>query len=121
MKVQPSVKKICDKCKVIRRNGRVMVICENLRHKQRQGWRTSPWSSASPPQQRPHESPDFEHTHHDEARSTRPPLGHLEGAGGHGMSPSARRPRTGPGWAGPVAAPDLRTPRKGNHPQMARL
>jgi large subunit ribosomal protein L36 len=37
MKVQPSVKKICDKCKVIRRHGRVMVICENLRHKQRQG------------------------------------------------------------------------------------
>ncbi|MSX71234.1 MAG: 50S ribosomal protein L36, partial [Actinobacteria bacterium] len=24
MKVQPSVKKICDKCKVIRRKGRVM-------------------------------------------------------------------------------------------------
>ncbi|GGE82425.1 hypothetical protein GCM10011313_01110 [Mycetocola zhadangensis] len=37
MKVKPSVKKICDKCKVIRRNGRVMVICENPRHKQRQG------------------------------------------------------------------------------------
>jgi len=37
MKVQPSVKKICDKCKVIRRHGRVMVICENVRHKQRQG------------------------------------------------------------------------------------
>ena len=37
MKVQPSVKKICDKCKVIRRHGRVQVICENLRHKQRQG------------------------------------------------------------------------------------
>jgi large subunit ribosomal protein L36 len=34
---QPSVKKICDKCKVIRRHGRVMVICENPRHKQRQG------------------------------------------------------------------------------------
>ena len=33
MKVQPSVKKICDKCKVIRRHGRIMVICENLRHK----------------------------------------------------------------------------------------
>ncbi|HEY8621521.1 MAG TPA: 50S ribosomal protein L36, partial [Dermatophilaceae bacterium] len=31
MKVHPSVKKICDKCKVIRRHGRVMVICENLR------------------------------------------------------------------------------------------
>ncbi|MFM7212053.1 MAG: 50S ribosomal protein L36, partial [Actinomycetota bacterium] len=26
MKVKPSVKKICDKCKVIRRHGRVMVI-----------------------------------------------------------------------------------------------
>ncbi|GGO06404.1 50S ribosomal protein L36 [Microbispora rosea subsp. aerata] len=37
MKVKPSVKKICDKCKVIRRHGRVMVICDNLRHKQRQG------------------------------------------------------------------------------------
>jgi large subunit ribosomal protein L36 len=37
MKVNPSVKKICDKCKVIRRHGRVMVICDNLRHKQRQG------------------------------------------------------------------------------------
>ncbi|MBP2704851.1 50S ribosomal protein L36 [Microbispora sp. RL4-1S] len=38
MKVKPSVKKICDNCKVIRRHGRVMVICStNLRHKQRQG------------------------------------------------------------------------------------
>ena len=37
MKVKPSVKKICDSCKVIRRLGRVMVICENPRHKQRQG------------------------------------------------------------------------------------
>jgi large subunit ribosomal protein L36 len=37
VKVKPSVKKICDKCKVIRRHGRVMVICDNLRHKQRQG------------------------------------------------------------------------------------
>ena len=30
-------KKICDKCKVIRRKGVVMVICENPKHKQRQG------------------------------------------------------------------------------------
>ena len=37
MKVRPSVKKICEKCKVIMRNGRVMVICENPKHKQRQG------------------------------------------------------------------------------------
>lgn len=37
MKVRPSVKKICDKCKVIRRKGVVRVICTNARHKQRQG------------------------------------------------------------------------------------
>ena len=38
MKVNPSVKPICDHCKVIRRHGRVMVICKsNQRHKQRQG------------------------------------------------------------------------------------
>jgi large subunit ribosomal protein L36 len=28
---------MCEKCKVIRRNGRVLVICSNPRHKQRQG------------------------------------------------------------------------------------
>jgi large subunit ribosomal protein L36 len=37
MKVRASVKKICDKCKVIRRKGVVRVICENSKHKQRQG------------------------------------------------------------------------------------
>jgi large subunit ribosomal protein L36 len=37
MKVRPSVKKICDKCKVVRRKNVVRVICENPRHKQRQG------------------------------------------------------------------------------------
>ena len=37
MKVRPSVKKVCDKCKVVRRRGVVRVICENPRHKQRQG------------------------------------------------------------------------------------
>ena len=37
MKVRPSVKKICDKCKVIRRGGKVLVICENAIHKQKQG------------------------------------------------------------------------------------
>ena len=29
MKVRASVKPICEKCKVIKRNGKVMVICEN--------------------------------------------------------------------------------------------
>ena len=37
MKVRASVKPMCDKCKVIKRHGRVMVICENPKHKQRQG------------------------------------------------------------------------------------
>ena len=37
MKVSASVKKICLKCKIIRRKGVVRVICENPRHKQRQG------------------------------------------------------------------------------------
>jgi len=37
MKVRPSVKRICDKCRIVRREGRVYVICENPKHKQRQG------------------------------------------------------------------------------------
>ena len=37
MKVRASVKKICDKCKIIRRQGTVRVICDNRRHIQRQG------------------------------------------------------------------------------------
>ncbi len=37
MKVRASVKKICDKCKIIKRKGKVMIICENSRHKQKQG------------------------------------------------------------------------------------
>ncbi|MCA9583981.1 MAG: 50S ribosomal protein L36 [Myxococcales bacterium] len=37
MKVRPSVKKVCDKCKIVRRKGVVRIICNNPRHKQRQG------------------------------------------------------------------------------------
>jgi small subunit ribosomal protein S8 len=37
MKVRSSVKKICAKCRVIRRRGTLFVICENPKHKQRQG------------------------------------------------------------------------------------
>jgi large subunit ribosomal protein L36 len=37
MKVQASVKKRCDKCKIVRRRGVVRVLCTNPRHKQRQG------------------------------------------------------------------------------------
>jgi len=38
MKVQASVKRICENCKVIRRKGRILVICSKTpKHKQRQG------------------------------------------------------------------------------------
>ena len=38
MKVRPSVKRICENCKIIRREGRVRVICNtNAKHKQVQG------------------------------------------------------------------------------------
>lgn len=37
MKVRASVKKMCNNCKIIRRNGVVRVICINPKHKQRQG------------------------------------------------------------------------------------
>lgn len=37
MKVRSSVKRICERCKVVRRKGVVRVICTNARHKQRQG------------------------------------------------------------------------------------
>ncbi|MCH8125975.1 50S ribosomal protein L36 [candidate division KSB1 bacterium] len=37
MKVRASVKRICDKCTIIKRKGVVRVICSNPRHKQRQG------------------------------------------------------------------------------------
>jgi large subunit ribosomal protein L36 len=37
MKVRASVKRICENCKLIRRQGKLLVICTNPRHKQRQG------------------------------------------------------------------------------------
>ena len=38
MKVSPSVRRICEKCKIIRRKRVVRVICSaNPKHKQRQG------------------------------------------------------------------------------------
>ncbi len=38
MKVQPSVKRRCENCKIVRRKGVVRVICKTEpRHKQRQG------------------------------------------------------------------------------------
>jgi large subunit ribosomal protein L36 len=37
MKVRASVKPMCERCRVIKRHGKTMVICTNPRHKQRQG------------------------------------------------------------------------------------
>jgi large subunit ribosomal protein L36 len=37
MKVRASVRRICDKCKIVRRRGVVFVVCADPRHKQRQG------------------------------------------------------------------------------------
>ncbi|MGD1033519.1 MAG: 50S ribosomal protein L36 [Candidatus Dormibacteria bacterium] len=37
MKVRASVRRMCDRCKIIKRKGAVRVICENPKHKQRQG------------------------------------------------------------------------------------
>jgi len=38
MKVRTSVKKICEHCRIVRRQGKVLVICpRNPKHKQRQG------------------------------------------------------------------------------------
>jgi len=37
MKVKPSVKRLCERCRIVKRKGVVRVICNNPRHKQRQG------------------------------------------------------------------------------------
>lgn len=37
MKVRPSVKRFCRDCRIIKRKGRLMVICKDPKHKQRQG------------------------------------------------------------------------------------
>lgn len=37
MKVRASVKKICRNCKIIKRSGKVRIICKEPKHKQKQG------------------------------------------------------------------------------------
>lgn len=37
MKVQASAKTRCKDCKVVRRKGRVFILCKIAKHKQRQG------------------------------------------------------------------------------------
>ncbi|MBI5209220.1 MAG: 50S ribosomal protein L36 [Elusimicrobia bacterium] len=37
MKVRASVKPICQKCRMVKRNGVLRVLCKNPKHKQKQG------------------------------------------------------------------------------------
>jgi large subunit ribosomal protein L36 len=37
MRVRSSLKKICEKCRFVRRRGKLFVICEVPKHTQRQG------------------------------------------------------------------------------------
>ena len=37
MKVLSSVKKRCKDCKIVKRKGKIYVVCTNPKHKQRQG------------------------------------------------------------------------------------
>jgi len=37
MKVRSSVRKMCERCKIVKRSGKVRVICVNPKHKQVQG------------------------------------------------------------------------------------
>lgn len=37
MKVRASIRRICENCKIVRRRGKIYVICKDPRHKQRQG------------------------------------------------------------------------------------
>ncbi|MBW1690008.1 MAG: 50S ribosomal protein L36 [Deltaproteobacteria bacterium] len=37
MKVRASIKRRCKHCKIVKRRGVLRVICDNPRHKQRQG------------------------------------------------------------------------------------
>jgi large subunit ribosomal protein L36 len=37
MKIRSSIKKRCTKCVVIKRKGKLLIVCSKLKHKQRQG------------------------------------------------------------------------------------
>ncbi|KAI8104339.1 hypothetical protein M9434_002897 [Picochlorum sp. BPE23] len=48
MKVRASVRRLCDACRIVRRRGRVYVVCkENKKHKQRQGYHSVSESTAA--------------------------------------------------------------------------
>nr|WEM32101.1 ribosomal protein L36 [Ostreobium sp. TRHA14-720] len=36
MKIRASVRKMCKNCRLVRRKGKILIICKNPKHKQRQ-------------------------------------------------------------------------------------
>lgn len=36
MKVRASIRKICNNCRLVRRKGKIFIVCKNPKHKQRQ-------------------------------------------------------------------------------------
>lgn len=36
MKVRASIRRICNNCRLVRRKGKIFIICKNPKHKQRQ-------------------------------------------------------------------------------------
>nr|UXE31034.1 ribosomal protein L36 [Ostreobium quekettii] len=36
MKIRVSIRKICNNCRLVRRKGKLFIICKNPKHKQRQ-------------------------------------------------------------------------------------
>ena len=53
MKVRPSVRPMCDKCRVIKRNGKVMVICSKNKSRDRAEKKTLPFSGATKSEKTP--------------------------------------------------------------------
>ncbi|KAI7839823.1 hypothetical protein COHA_006444 [Chlorella ohadii] len=52
MKVKASIKKLCEACRIVKRRGRLYVICkDNPKHKQRQGFHTDAAAAAAEQQQ----------------------------------------------------------------------
>lgn len=36
MKIRASIRKMCNNCRLVRRKGKIFIICKNPKHKQRQ-------------------------------------------------------------------------------------
>ncbi|KAL6784779.1 PRPL36 [Auxenochlorella protothecoides x Auxenochlorella symbiontica] len=60
MRVRAAVKKLCEACRVVKRRGKVFIVCkENKKHKQRQGIHTDAMAIAEKQQSLPTPSRSF--------------------------------------------------------------